>query len=173
MVNLSRRTVPFGKGAQVIILVAAGVEVSPVTFCAERLRDASLDLSLISLTPSPVRGKHGILFCTDGLIRSEQPIIENSLIILPGTQECIQKLMRDPRVHELIDKVWEAQGVVAVMNSAETVAKKTLTRYGIHPQLWLQGDCTLEQFVAKLIHFAKTTPHLNASQHSPDASTSQ
>jgi putative intracellular protease/amidase len=104
---------------QAIILLAAGFDAASIIFTLDQLRRASFDVRLISLQQGLVPSSHGLWVKPDDSMETADLSQTPHLVILPDGEQCATMLLRDPRVHRLLQQVVAGQGVVAALPASE------------------------------------------------------
>lgn len=136
----------------VVILLAPGFEEGPTIFCADRMREAGIRVSLVGLAAGAIPGIHGIVVFPDYSLEQLPDRQSIHLLVIPGGGPCVSSLLMDPRVHHLFDQVIRNQGKIALMATAE----RPLRRAGISPlfeptQFISQGKDDVRRFSDRLV----------------------
>src|SRR5690606_31885023 len=103
---------------RVLILLATGFEVSSVVFCVSQIREAGLPISLVGLSAGILKGLHGLAIRPDYSLEQLPQGGGYAGVIIPGTPQCVAALLADPRVHHLVQKTLEEQGLFSAMATA-------------------------------------------------------
>jgi putative intracellular protease/amidase len=136
----------------VLILVARDFREGTIVYLLERLRQAGISVSLVSLSGRLVKGYHGMEIRPDLSLGQLPLTTDHKLLILPDGQACVAALLADPRVLQLIDDTLLNQGLVAAMPEAELMLEQLglVTAKTAPNFIWLQGQ-DLANFSEQLI----------------------
>lgn len=148
---MPRKKEPNGRN-KIAIIIAPSFDEGPVVYCLDRLREAGLSVSLISLSAGLITGAHGLSVRADYSLDRHDNAIVFRLLLLPGSPACTLAIVNDPRTHKLLAKTWNSGGYVAAMGTAAAVMTQSRLDYH-HPELYLtQGDTNLIDFANHLIN---------------------
>lgn len=93
------------------LLLAPGFDVPLIAEFATKARQSSWAVTVVGLISGPITGAYGLTLLPDCTL-DQLPATPAHILFLPGKLDCIQALLRDPRVHRLCAKVSEAGGQV-------------------------------------------------------------
>ena len=108
------------KQNRTIILITSGFEEESTIICLKSLRSAGLHVKLVGLTARPVVGAHGLVVRPDCSLEQLNRENEPQLLIIPGCEKSVEKLLADPRFHRLCQATIAKDGQIGIMRSAET-----------------------------------------------------
>lgn len=105
---------------------------------------------------APITGAHGVWLRPDQSLADMEPLFDYHtarILILPRLHECIMKLLFNPRVHELVERVFRDGGLVAAVSPK---TRDLLLRSGLavpeSEQCFLfQGQATAVEFIEQLV----------------------
>jgi putative intracellular protease/amidase len=142
----------------VLILIADQFAEVTVIACLTALRERGLRVLLVGVTPGLVRGCQGVMVQPDATLGqlAQYAQIQSRLFILSGGARCAVHLLTDPRVHRLIEVVWQAGGGVAALHGAEQIAVQMELdrREGC---FWMQGGEETAVFAERLTRAVNST----------------
>ncbi len=138
---------------KVIILVASGFEEGATIYCLDRLREAGIPVSLVSVSAGLISGSHGVAVrpdCTLGQLTMSPP---PKIVLIPDGKKSVSALLADPRVHRLLAATIENDGTIAAMPAAaamlggmesegETIVSSIIT----------QSNASLDEFADQIIN---------------------
>jgi hypothetical protein len=101
------------------ILLAAGFDATSIIYTLDQLRKAHFDVQLISLQSGLVPSSHGLWIKPDASLETADLTRLPHLVVLPDGEGCATALLRDPRVHRLLEQVVVEQGSVAALPASE------------------------------------------------------
>jgi putative intracellular protease/amidase len=136
----------------VLILVARDFREGTIVYLLERLRQAGISVSLVSLSDRLVKGYHGMAIRPDLSLEQLPQDPCHRLLILPDGRACVSALLADPRVHQLIEETLHSHGLVAAMPEAEVMLERLglVTAETVANFVWLKGQ-DLAAFTEQLI----------------------
>jgi putative intracellular protease/amidase len=110
-------------GRSAAILIAEDFAETTTVMCAIVLREAGIKVELVGATPHPVRGRHGMSIVPDNSLSHMNGESIPGLIVIPGELGCIQALTRDPRALQLVQRLMENGGFLALapQNDADAI----------------------------------------------------
>lgn len=106
---------------KVFILIAAQFDETAVVACLDQMRTQGIGVRLVGLTAGLLQGTRGLAVRPDVTLSALAQMVydADTLIVIPGGQECAALLLSDPRVHQVCTAVVQAGGYVAVLASAQ------------------------------------------------------
>lgn len=102
-----------------IIIITSGFEEESTVVCLKRFRSAGLNVKLVGLTARPVVGAHGLVVRPDCSLEQLDDNGEPRLIVIPGYEKSVEKLLADPRFHRLFEATVANDGRIGIMRTAE------------------------------------------------------
>lgn len=139
-------------GKKVAILIAPSFDEGAVVYCLDRLREAGLSVSLISLSAGLITGAHGLSVRADYSLDRHDDTVVFRLLLLPGSPACTRTILNDPRTHKLLVKTWDSGGYLAAMGAAAAVMAQSRLDDNHQEQYLAQGDTNLIDFANSLIN---------------------
>lgn len=94
------------------IVLTPGFEEETAVYCATKLRDAGLPVSIIGMSGQSVKGLHGISVKPDITIDEINREQTYRLIIISGGRQYITSSMLDPRVYDLLQRTIQSNGFI-------------------------------------------------------------
>ncbi len=134
----------------VLLLLAPGFEEGDTIYCVDRLREAGIPVTLLSISSRSIRGKHGIMLSPDMTLDQYSSTKPAELVIIPGGQQSSSTLMSDPRIYKLLRGTLKANGTVVVMLSAEIILEM-LNPWVLTDQIMRQKQLSIQEFTSQLI----------------------
>lgn len=107
-----------------LIFIASDFDEAFVATCLTQLWENSISVGIVAASRSAVKGKAGLTVLPDlttGDISQEALGREQHLLVFPGGQVCVSKVLTDPRVYALIDEALAHGGYVAAVEEAVRV----------------------------------------------------
>jgi putative intracellular protease/amidase len=147
---------------RVVIILAHGFAEGETIWCLDRLREAGLPVSLVSLSAGLLNGQHGLAVRPDYSL-DQLPLAAGPprLVIAPGGRQCITSLLADPRVHQLFDATLNNKGFVAGMGTAEPLLNQIVFSTSPHAAHFVpQGALAIDDFVGRLINLLSADARL-------------
>lgn len=130
-----------------IIIITSGFEEESTIICLKRFRSAGLNVKLVGLTAQPAVGAHGLVVRPDCSLEELDGERELGLMIIPGYEKSVEKLLADPRFHRLFQATLANDGRVGIMRSAEIAfGHAGLTEMLSTPQCLRQGALDANTF---------------------------
>ena len=108
------------QGESVYVLLAPGFEETDVTEATSVLRRSGRAVVLVGLTAGPIRGAHGLLLVPDRTLSEVEKRIPGALV-LPGGAAGAQRLGADPRVHAIMQRVFNHGGTILALDTSHMV----------------------------------------------------
>lgn len=139
-------------GKKIAIIIAPSFDEGPVVYCLDRLREAGISVSLISLSAGLITGAHGLSVRADYSLDRHDDTVVFRLLVLPGSTACSRTILNDPRIHKLLVKTWESGGYVAAMGTAAAVMNESRMDHHYPEQYLIQGDTNLIDFANDLLN---------------------
>lgn len=113
----------------VLILLADGFEELEVLTILKTLHQAGVCVKSVGLAPGLVDGAHGLLVMPDFNLSDFCKAADVSLVdmvVLPGDEYALSRLEFDSRVHRLLRRVVECQGLIAANSKGLPVLQAAL-----------------------------------------------
>ena len=141
---------------QVVILVAPGFDEESVIHCLCQMRQRGTAVALVGVPSNLVIGASGLNIHPDFSLThlNQTTFVDNRfMLIIPGGVACINTLLSDPRVHQIIKQVSEQGGKVATMSPLvpEILMNLGLLNTLITSRLFVQGSIRTSDFVRLLV----------------------
>ena len=143
-----------------IILLATGFDATSTVYTLDQLRAANFHVQLISLQKGLIQSKHGLWIKPDASLETADLTCPPDLVVMPDGEGCAILLLRDPRVHRLLEWVVDNQGAVAALPASESGLYRTSAMHNIPQQQFINklpgnGDgqsmiAFVDQLVARL-----------------------
>lgn len=144
------------KSKKVLILIAPHFDEELVIQCLCKMRDKNIDTSLIGSMTGLLRGFHGLRIDIDNSLTQMEKATFTSehVLIIPGSYESVTRLLTDPRTHNLIKRIIEANGLIVTTSSAqEAIAKSMLPIPELDTLLLQQNNQDTTDFISKILNF--------------------
>lgn len=119
---------------QAIILLATGFDAASTIYTLDRLRATNFKVHLVSLQTGLVQSSHGLWLKPDASLETADLTRPPDMVIMPDGEQCATSLLRDPRVHRLLQRVVANQGVVAALPASESCLYRFLPLHTIPQQ---------------------------------------
>jgi hypothetical protein len=146
---------------EVLILVATHFDELAAVHCLCHMRAEGLPTRLVGLSSGLQTGLCGLKIRPDTYLTdliSSTITNSNRLLILCGGQACLDRLLTDPRVHQLIGSTLQSSGAVATLSSRvelSTVEQILNTARPHHlngsNRLFFQQGVGTADFIAQLV----------------------
>lgn len=142
-----------------LIAVADGFDELDVVGVVSTLREAGLLTKVVGVTSGLVQGRHGVPMLPDTTLVDFTQVLERAILtvlVLPGDSHHVRRLGHDPRVHDLIRRVIDGGGLVALRRHTLTIVKDAMGCEGFleHREqimMWDPLDQSLAAFVLDLL----------------------
>lgn len=98
------------------IVIANGFNETETVTLIHMLRQSRLCAKIVGLTNGLINGSHGILLMPDLTLTELERSLNQltiSLLALPGEEPSLARLELDPRVHQLVRRTLEQDGIIA------------------------------------------------------------
>ncbi len=138
----------------VAILLMPGFEEGTAVFCADKLRNAGLPVSVIGTSNQPIKGTHGIMIQPDTSIGDIKPDQFYRIVVVSGGRQHISASMIDPRIYQLLRQTVEANGYIAPIARAKEFLEDVGFANSNAPYIISDNDKELQEFVNELIQLA-------------------
>lgn len=139
-----------GTPQRVVVLIAPGYDEVVVAQVLSGLRARGCSVALVGLFAGLIAGGHGLAVSPDQLLDQAVASGPPRLVFVPGGAGCVEALVADPRVWQLLEVTVDHGGCVAAARPALSV----LTRSGLWPagsdHHLGQGEAPVEVFVDQL-----------------------
>ena len=145
---------PLNLQINVAVLLAPGFEEGTAVFCADKLRNAGLPVSLIGTSSQPIKGTHGIIIQPDKSINDIEPEHSYRIVVVSGGRQHISASMVDPRIYRLLRKTIETNGFVAPIARAKEFLEDIGFADSDSPFIISDNGKELQEFVNELIQLA-------------------
>ena len=132
----------------IVILLANGFVEQETVACVEKMRANNLSVLLVGVSAGLVTGQHGLKIKPDYSLEEikSSPDLPQMIIFPNGIQT---HLSTDPRIHRLVEKIINDNGIVAAMSTAEPFISE-YAGDGQRP-FQRQGGDTAVAFVERLV----------------------
>ncbi|MFN2126477.1 MAG: DJ-1/PfpI family protein [Anaerolineales bacterium] len=108
--------------SQVLILVSDGFDDDPVFLLIIELRRASKSVQVVGLSKKEVRSAQGIILQPDLSLDDVNKVEPGTMLIIPNGRQINMHIKTDPRIHELIKTMLNADNyVIAVPRVVSTL----------------------------------------------------
>jgi putative intracellular protease/amidase len=132
----------------IVILLANGFVEQETVACVEKMRANNLPVLLVGVSAGLVTGQHGLKIKPDYSLEEikSNPDLPQMILFPNGIQT---HLSTDPRIHRLVEKIINDNGIVAAMSTAEPF----ISEYAAdgQRQFQRQGGDTADVFIDQLV----------------------
>ena len=142
--------------SQAFIFIVSGFDELPAITAVTYLRQQGISTYIVSPKLDHVVGKVGVIIhpdiqLEDVIITPRQQTVQ--IMILVGNSGCLTKLLIDPRILKLAQKMMESGGHIASLqpDSSEFLANWTHTSPFLPSQYHEKGTEAVETFIEKVI----------------------
>jgi putative intracellular protease/amidase len=111
--------------ASAVLMLERQFEDRLLVECLAQMRERGIDVRVVSTTQRLVRSELGLKIEPDSCIDEVSGNGGAELVLLPGREGCVKRLLADPRVYQYVEKTLGAGGRLAVSSRAEAVVRRS------------------------------------------------
>ena len=111
--------------AAAVLMLERQFEDRLVVECLAQMRERGIKVRVVSTTKRLVRSELGLRIEPDSCIDGVAGNGGAELVLLPGREGCVKRLLTDPRVYHFVEKTLRAGGKLAVSSQAESVVRRS------------------------------------------------
>jgi putative intracellular protease/amidase len=138
----------------VVMLVTTGFAEDAVIYCLGQLREAGIEVWLVSPKRGLIRSQHGTAILPDKRLAELPTDFCPSLLILPGDARCLSELTTSPAVQDLVHHTATTGGLIVILGTGNEIKLESLLINQIPPsQKIQQGTQEITEFVPQLIEY--------------------
>jgi len=140
------------RAPQVIILIAPHFDEESVVGCLSDLRQQGISVSLMGVTSGLIVSERGLTLRPDTSLLVGERLVsaQRQTLIISGGVACATAVLSDPRSHQLVQKILQTGGFVAVLSWIDVLMVDLIRAEWLSRFMWQDGMETAV-FVQRLI----------------------